>query len=279
MFVTQIFLLILLLPAEPGDDLPENWIGAEACMECHDDMVGYETMPHFKAIAHKANMLERSCETCHGAGFDHEEDATLENILTVAQKEQISNNCRECHKDHGRDAFPSTEDHKAAGVSCLECHGSGHKHALSEPMLNKEQPELCISCHREQMVAFSMPYTHRDGNKPMACTSCHATHQPGQQDLLAAPGSSACAECHREKSGPFVFSHAPREAEECASCHSPHGSPNPFMLTRAQSSQLCLECHADTPLFHDMSQSRFNACTSCHSAVHGSNTNPHLLEE
>ncbi len=132
-------------------------------MECHDDMEGYEAMPHFKVM--KDNMLDRSCETCHGAGYDHEEDATLENILTVVQKEQISNNCQECHKSHGKNAFPASQDHLGAGVSCLECHNSGHKHALAQPMLAKTEPELCTSCHREQMAAFSMPYAHRDGNE------------------------------------------------------------------------------------------------------------------
>ena len=51
------------------------------------------------------------------------------------------------------------------------------------------------------------------------------------------------------------------------------------MLTRRSVTLLCLECHANTPAFHDISSPRFRFCQNCHAAVHGSNRDPRLIEE
>jgi hypothetical protein len=52
------------------------------------------------------------------------------------------------------------------------------------------------------------------------------------------------------------------------------------MLRRAQVNLLCMECHAftadagpaATPTFHNQAQ-KYQACTLCHTAIHGSNSN------
>jgi predicted CXXCH cytochrome family protein len=71
------------------------------------------------------------------------------------------------------------------------------------------------------------------------------------------------------------------------SCHEPHGSTNPMALTRPRVDQLCLECHSlieggtfgsQPPSFHDLRSPRYRNCTTCHVAVHGSNTSPMLLK-
>jgi nitrate/TMAO reductase-like tetraheme cytochrome c subunit len=49
---------------------------------------------------------------------------------------------------------------------------------------------------------------------------------------------------------------------------------------RAQVNLVCLECHAfsadagpaATPTFHNQAQ-KYQACTMCHTAIHGSNSN------
>jgi predicted CXXCH cytochrome family protein len=71
------------------------------------------------------------------------------------------------------------------------------------------------------------------------------------------------------------------KTEGCAACHTPHGSANPKMLKRPQVRQLCIECHSsitvqaapDVPSFHNQSVLRYQNCTICHAAIHGSNTN------
>jgi hypothetical protein len=59
---------------------------------------------------------------------------------------------------------------------------------------------------------------------------------------------------------------------------TPHGSANPRLLKRSQVNLLCLECHAftvdpgapATPTFDNQAQ-KYQACTMCPVAIHGSN--------
>jgi hypothetical protein len=60
------------------------------------------------------------------------------------------------------------------------------------------------------------------------------------------------------------------------------------MLLWARVEQLCLSCHSQTggprtygsqpPSFHDLTLPRYRNCTTCHTAVHGSNLSPQLLK-
>lgn len=274
MITTTLLCIILFQPGE----LPEGWIGREACMECHEDEIGtYDSHLHTKAMMVKG-LEELACESCHGPGLDHEDDPTLENILTRMQKNQIAANCVSCHPTQHLGLAWSTSEHVRADVNCLECHQSGHQPDPAEPMLANSQPDLCAQCHQEQAVQFSLPYAHRDGVKGAECSDCHSVHG-GLKSTSPHDGRHACVSCHAEKAGPFVYAHQPRGLEGCEACHQPHGSTNPFQLKRADVTQLCLECHADTPLFHDLSQPRYQPCVSCHSAVHGSHRDPMLFEE
>jgi predicted CXXCH cytochrome family protein len=67
-----------------------------------------------------------------------------------------------------------------------------------------------------------------------------------------------------------MFEHRSVMVTGCASCHEPHGATNPKLLVRSDVRFLCLECHEDTPRFHDLSQDRFQNCTVCHTTIHGS---------
>jgi len=68
-------------------------------------------------------------------------------------------------------------------------------------------------------------------------------------------------------------------AVSCGACHQPHGSSNPRLLRRSNINLLCLECHTFTvdagapaiPSFHNQAQ-KYQACTMCHVAIHGSNS-------
>jgi predicted CXXCH cytochrome family protein len=84
-----------------------------------------------------------------------------------------------------------------------------------------------------------------------------------------------------------VFQHGGAAIGECATCHEPHGSTNPNQLRRTRIAQLCLECHSpithstagsQPPAFHNLNNPRYQNCTTCHVAVHGSNRSPQLLK-
>jgi DmsE family decaheme c-type cytochrome len=123
----------------------------------------------------------------------------------------------------------------------------------------------------------------------MGCATCHEPHglEARQNVRRTAAGEIACASCHQEKNGPFVFEHGAMAAGDCMSCHEPHGSANAHQLKRASAAQLCLECHSPTthttagsqpPAFHNINFARFQNCTTCHVAVHGSHRSPQLLK-
>jgi DmsE family decaheme c-type cytochrome len=102
----------------------------------------------------------------------------------------------------------------------------------------------------------------------------------------AAGNDIACVGCHTDKRGPFVYEHAPVRVEGCQACHNPHGSTNPRMLTRPAAFTMCLECHNNvaafgtrgdgipnpTEGFHDIASPQIQNCVTCHSRIHGSNT-------
>ena len=60
----------------------------------------------------------------------------------------------------------------------------------------------------------------------------------------------------------------------------------PRLLKRSEVRFLCLECHADTPgvfspgtpSFHNLAQTSWQNCTTCHVNIHGSNLSPVFFE-
>jgi DmsE family decaheme c-type cytochrome len=224
-----------------------------------------------------AEVLERSCESCHGSAAAHVDDPSPDNISRTPGPAA----CTSCHPDSKAKAEILLPRHNRSGVTCLDCHVSGHdKEANLEHGLSGPSVELCGSCHQGERASFAMPYAHRDGQLTFDCSRCHSVHadtRPGRLSILGNGG--ACVDCHIEKAGPFIFPHPPSQTDTCVTCHLPHGTTNPKLLTRPSITMLCLECHANVPAFHDVSQARYQNCISCHAAIHGSNRDRRLIEE
>jgi DmsE family decaheme c-type cytochrome len=284
-------LITLFLAAPLLAALPEGWVGRETCATCHEDAAkAFVNGPHGRAMAQRAvknllklegNALDLSCEVCHGPGATHANDPNATNIRTLrGSTAEASKGCLSCHTAQEGGLALRTPGHVNAGIACLDCHVSGHAAPTAEPLLARSRATVCNECHATQVAAFKLPYSHRDGRTPFECMSCHSVHggttARGQID---EPGRSRCATCHTEMAGPRVYEHPPRAINGCATCHQPHGSPNPKLLTRANVMQLCLECHTNTPTFHDLSRPTYRQCETCHAAVHGSQRDPHLFQE
>lgn len=260
---------------------PADYAGAETCATCHADIAkGFAGNPHTRiALSHEGN--GNTCEGCHGPGKAHVEsggDATKIFRFTKATPKQIDDKCLECHQ--GQHASFERSAHGEANVSCLSCH-AGHQTREQPHMLRASQPNLCYGCHTDIKADFGKPFHHKVNEGLMSCSDCHNPHGTFEKKGLksAAQQDAVCVKCHTETAGPFVYEHPPVKTEGCTSCHFPHGSPNPRLLTKSNVNTLCIQCHTASsftapgiPSFHNQAV-QYQACTVCHTQVHGSNAN------
>jgi DmsE family decaheme c-type cytochrome len=271
---------------------PALYVGAETCKTCHEDIPvkgffkSYEDSPHYvTTLDSKKGPEWHGCEACHGPGKAHVDgggDKTKIFTFKGASAQEISARCLDCHqygKEHGNFA---RSVHLQNGVGCTDCHDPHHAKE-SQFLLKAKQPDLCYGCHLDKNQQFNRPFHHRVNEGLVKCTDCHNPHGGFQARQLRATASQdlVCFTCHTDKAGPYVYEHEVVKIEGCAGCHTPHGSSNPRLLIRAQVNLLCLECHAfsadaggpqATPTFHNQAQ-KYQACTMCHTAIHGSNSN------
>ena len=243
---------------------------------------------HFAGTPHAALLKgsQHGCQGCHGPAQAHVEgggDPTKIirfESLTPAETAAI---CTKCHQSSLETQNFSKSGHLASGVSCTTCH-SPHGSKDVNFLLVKPQTDLCYGCHSAQRAQFARPYRHRIDIGLIQCSDCHNPHgtEAGHQVRAAAGQFAVCTKCHTDTMGPFVFEHAPVKTDEsCLSCHTPHGSTNPRLLQVNNVNFLCLRCHtpnvngaaSGVPSFHNQN-SKYQACTLCHTQIHGSNFDP-----
>ena len=266
--------------ALPGAVPGATYVGADTCKGCHDEIYAkhFDGTPHFALL--KGG--QHGCEDCHGPGSAHVEgggDKTKIIRFSELSAAQASQRCLHCHETSLENMNFSRSIHLKNGVGCLSCH-SPHHATQPDYLLKNQQTLLCYGCHTTQKAEFSRPYRHRVDVGLIQCSDCHNPHGTfvGHQLRTAAGDFPVCTNCHTETMGPFAFEHVPVKQEGCTSCHTPHGSTNPRLLRVSQVNILCLQCHSptagsnvpDTPSFHNQN-SKYQACTMCHTQIHGSN--------
>ena len=259
-----------------------TYVGADTCKTCHEDLykTGFVHTPHIGLI----RTGKRGCEDCHGPGSAHVEGGgDVTKIIRFSQLSvaEVSERCLSCHQTSAETSNFGRSAHMAKGIGCLTCH-SPH-HAKEGPsLLVNTQLTLCYGCHAKQKAEFARPYRHRVDVGLIQCSDCHNPHGTFVSNQLRtdAAGFEVCVKCHSEKSGPFSFEHMPVKQEGCMSCHTPHGSSNQRLLRVSQVNLLCLQCHTaidgrdipGMPSFHNQA-TKYQACTMCHTQIHGSNFN------
>jgi DmsE family decaheme c-type cytochrome len=287
-------MLVLAAPVWPASDANKTsagappavgveYAGSDACKACHEELYtkSFETTPHFKTTLKGGH----GCESCHGPGAEHvAAGGDVNKIVRFANlsRQQSSARCLSCHGENSEQAHFSRSAHASNGVGCLDCH-SPHHAQEAQRLLTKAQPELCYGCHTAAKADFAKPYHHRVNQGLVECADCHNLH--GTSELRSvrtvASRDAICAKCHTDKQGPFMFEHLPVKTEGCTSCHTAHGGTNPRLLRVSQTSLLCLQCHTfptQGPIgpAHNLSQ-KYQACTMCHAAIHGSNSSNFLF--
>ncbi|HBE82721.1 MAG TPA: DmsE family decaheme c-type cytochrome [Pyrinomonadaceae bacterium] len=296
----------LLIEGYGKDD---NYVGSETCKACHESQfndVAQTTHGKLGELPDWKNKVV-GCESCHGPGKEHVDgggDKTKIKIFKEMDAKAVSESCLACHAGKENHNNFRRGEHWRNNVGCTDCHSAhGSKfgdfkagsitnigdaaaqrpNLANRAMLKSNEPQLCIGCHTETKAQFSKPFHHKVLEGQMSCSDCHNPHGgfESKQTRATFGADNACVRCHTNKQGPFVFEHAPLTLEGCSACHTPHGASNPKMLKRNSVRQLCLECHSsiteqlapDTPSFHNQAVVRYQNCTICHVAIHGSNTN------
>jgi len=271
-------------PAAPADS--SDYVGAETCKACHESIYNnWEKTPHWKTTLDvKGGPSRQGCEGCHGPGAAHIAgggDVTKIFIFGKHSAKEINARCMTCHASGTEHMNAINSLHTKSDVSCISCH-SPHHAQTPEFLLVKAQPELCYTCHLDKKAEFEMPFHHRVNEGLVQCTDCHNPHGTvaAKQVRTSAAQDAVCFTCHADKRGPFVFEHEPVKVEGCTSCHTPHGSPNVHLLKVSNVNLLCLSCHTTSfanapgaPSFHNQA-AQYQACTLCHTQIHGSNVDP-----
>jgi len=279
-------------PATTTAPVPEQQTALPACTDCHDAMKAFGSNPHAHGQAKKGEVPSALCESCHGDGRAHiESGGDKEKIYKPSGVAGANKSCLTCHDlSSDRISRHGGVHANSSAVNCLTCHSIHSSEPHAPHLLAKPELALCNNCHMTQVASFrNKPYAHRLGRGGMECASCHEPHGlAGRENLRTTrAGELPCLSCHAEKRGPFVFEHGAAVVGDCLTCHEPHGSSNPKQLKRATVAQLCIECHSPTatatlgsqpPSFHNLGLPRYQNCTTCHVAVHGSNRDPQLLK-
>lgn len=287
-------------PSSGQTPASSQYVGAETCKTCHEDEFNaIQTTPHWSStLKFKGGIEAHSCETCHGPGSEHVEGGGNKSKIFVfegASPEAISQRCLACHAKGKEHANFLRSAHFTSNLSCITCHSPHHAKEKQKLLLAK-QPQLCYSCHTEVKADFNKPFRHRVNEGLVQCTDCHNVHGSYLgRSLRATPEQDAvCFKCHRNIQGPWVFEHVPVKTEGCAACHQAHGSINPRLLRVNQVNILCLECHTVTTTpntragesnspgtpagpVHNQA-AKFQACTICHTFIHGSNADETFMK-
>lgn len=290
--VVTLGILALLVPAVMGAANQEQ--EALPCADCHDTVAAdFQSNPHALAVGRDA-AAGAVCVACHAGGKQHVEAGGDATLIKVPKGAAAAATCLSCHGGKTPNDFEPKGVHGDNGVTCDTCHSIHGSKLPARSLLKQADSQLCVTCHPDVRNAFRKPNTHRMNDSVngiskggMQCYSCHNPHGRTDGSLKQTnAGEPICLSCHTDKRGPFVFSHGALIAGNCQSCHDTHGSPNPMMLTRPNVADLCLECHSNItgttlgsqpPSLHDMRSVRYQNCTTCHTAVHGSNVSPRLF--
>lgn len=126
--------------------------------------------------------------------------------------------------------------------------------------------QQCYQCHSTSQSATFRFFGDKKGKSKMKT-------EQNVSSRLVMPIKELCIDCHAVKSVKSAFSrglwvHGPVSEGICIECHSPHASPNPYMLRKSSSKEMCHRCHASGLIMETEDHLKDEDCTSCH--------NPHL---
>lgn len=288
--------------------LVEEPLRVDVCVLCHQSQYdAIKVSPHWMSGDERTPGAVHECASCHGnlqehvmsAGNSSEGGMTTYKKTTKLLPEEQNAVCMSCHK--GTDLIHwAGSAHDNGDVGCVGCH---RIHMQDKVRSKSTETEVCYTCHTDMRGQENKPFTHPLREGKMVCSDCHNSHGGiGDRELKTFTINENCYTCHAEKRGPVLWEHIP-VSENCLLCHNVHGSIHKGMLTQREP-HLCQTCHEPVgagsnpggphqqharialsyrdPALPDVGPnnlgnkgiSRFvmgQACSNCHSRVHGSN--------
>lgn len=172
-----------------------TYVGAEECAACHEDVVKRQKLStHYGTINATGKGVEgqESCESCHGPGGLHMENAGDTKFITRYSTEA----CFSCHADK-RAQFDLQFHHPVVEgrMSCADCHELHAMNATHSATALERPNEKCFKCHKE----FKGPYVFEHDPMREGCQVCHEPHGGVYDKLLVADQDALCLRCHWEQ--------------------------------------------------------------------------------
>ena len=271
-----------------------RYVGEKVCVACHvaeNGNLSHTTHAKVFALNPKNDLQKQGCESCHGPGSKHIENASDHAALIGFTREwgtpvgKQNEQCLACHTG-GQRIHWSGSVHASQDIACSDCHNPMAKFSATGLLRSASISETCYSCHQQQRAEFRKRSHMPLPEGKMSCEDCHNPHGSITRPLLKADSVNAlCTTCHTEKRGPFLWEHAPVR-ESCLNCHTPHGSNNDKLLAVSRP-QLCQQCHTSTRHPNDLFVANqlpgrnveninerliARSCQNCHTQIHGSNS-------
>lgn len=231
-------------------------VGAESCLECHDDFSG--------AVSPHQPVADGECLYCHApVQLEH----PAEQGVSFELVEQGAELCLLCHDAVNEQRVVHFPVEEGECLSCHNVHGSEQPKLLS---VGNNQKELCLECH--DSYSFEMAFRHGPAAVG-ACTSCHNPHASDHEALLEAPIRDNCLACHDDFAAQMQTAsmiHPPVVDSPCTDCHNPHSSDTRFNLKKKMP-DLCFDCHEEigeaatqSAIKHQPMEDA-GSCGNCHS--------------
>ncbi len=227
---------------------PPNYIGAQGCTGCHDQIHNTEMLtPHARAFTNAAfaaagGQTNSSCLPCHTVGY-----GLPTGFVSKSRTPQL------------------------AGVQCENCHGPAANHAAN-PDDHSVIPRVelaatvCGGCHTGPMQP-----TYEEWN-----TSGHAAVVPDAlQSMSSSTNSiSSCGRCHSGSvrlaliggQNPIALTNDLNVPITCVVCHDPHQTnANPAQVRNPLFSTNYFSL-STSAVFTNVYATNINLCGQCHNA-------------
>jgi DmsE family decaheme c-type cytochrome len=257
----------------------DDYAGSVECKECHEDRWKSLGTSFHAALRNEKKSGTHGCETCHGPGLVHVDEAGEAPIR------------------HPHEAAP-----EVSVGACVTCHAD----VLEKPVLNHRQwiagpagaVRTCVTCHAVHVdkadKAFDDavgPFADRKALAAVAepvpaalCATCHTTFHPemrrsGHAFLLTE--GDQCAACHgngslhaRSGGDPRKIVRPDRQRPQdadatCMGCHRDGDSVARWTCAEhAREKVACVVCHdANAPKGRTLRGTQFQLCGDCHRDV------------